>query len=110
MAGSTVIDVTGSPGNDLAKVYPTIWTSLAKTLYSSLCCETLVALGYNILKNVVLLGSNSLNATIPSGTSAGVYDVWVVQPNMQFAVKDAAFALFDPSWYSIYLPIVSKND
>ena len=71
-----------------------------------------VALGYNPLKNVTLLSSTTLTATIPPGIAAGVYDVWVIQPNMQFGLMHDAFTMDNApgsETFEVYLPIILKN-
>jgi len=80
-------------------------TTLALTGTNFLMTPT-VALGYNLLKNVTLLSSTTLTATIPPGIAAGVYDVRVIQPNMQSGVMNSAFTIND--FYS--LTVVPTKD
>jgi hypothetical protein len=64
-----------------------------------------VALGYYLLEDVTLAISTTIQATIPPGIPPDVYDVFVIQPNMQSARWSNALTTFR----KIYLPIVLRS-
>ena len=111
MSGTVYLDevrFTLPPSPTIAALSPAvatndISTTLALTGDNFLMTPT-VALGYNLLENVTLLNSVTLTATIPSGIAPGVYDLEVIQPNMQSGGLSDALTLLE----RVYLPVVLK--
>jgi hypothetical protein len=66
-----------------------------------------VALGYHPLQDVTRPTSTTLTATIPPGIPDGVYDVWVIRPNLLSGVMSRAFSVGGKIY--IYIPVVLKN-
>jgi hypothetical protein len=85
------------PSPTITAVSPTVATNDVSTTLTLTGTNFLmyptVALGYNPLKNVTLPSSTALIATIPPGIAAGVYDVLVIQPNMQSGGMTDAFTM-----------------
>jgi NADH dehydrogenase [ubiquinone] 1 alpha subcomplex assembly factor 1 len=81
-------------------------TTLALT-GTNFMMQPTVALGYHPLQGVTRPTSTTLTAIVPAGIPSGVYDVWVIQPNLQSGVMSRAFSVGGKIY--IYIPVVLKN-
>ena len=96
------------PSPKINAISPTVATNNVSTTLTLTGTNFLmyptVALGYYPLKNVTWLSSTVLTAAVPPGVVSGIYDVRVIQPNMQSGMLARALTI----WGRIYLPVVLR--
>lgn len=93
--------ITSAVPSDALSIQPTQVTILG----SNFATNPIVAMGSYLLEDVALVDPTTLYATVPSGMPPGVYDLHVIQSNMQTATLQKGLSI----WGSGYLPLIMRG-